>query len=128
MQMDFPQAIASGFKKYVDFSGRASRSEYWYWVLFTILAAVAASILDAIIFRTDVLNPIFSLATLIPTIAVTIRRLHDVNHAGWWFLIYFTVIGAILLLVWFCTKGTDGANAYGPDPLGVGAKAADVFS
>jgi uncharacterized membrane protein YhaH (DUF805 family) len=132
IQMNFPQAIASGFAKYVTFSGRASRSEYWYWVLFLFLGHIVFEILDAAIFHNANLGPLnalFSLATIIPSLAIEIRRLHDVDRTGWWILISLTIIGLIYpLLVWKCTKGTDGANRFGPDPLGIDAQAVEVFS
>ena len=115
--MNFVQAIQSGFANYVNFSGRAARSEFWYWVLFSVLANLVATFIDAAI-GLGVLGLIVSLALLLPGIAVGIRRLHDLDRTGWWFLLVFTGIGAIVLLVWDCMKGTTGPNQYGPDPLG----------
>ncbi|MEJ2435971.1 MAG: DUF805 domain-containing protein [Pseudolabrys sp.] len=112
--------MRSGFNNYVGFSGRAARSEYWYWVLFVFLVNIVASILDTAIFPFQHLSPLSAIATIIlllPGIAVAVRRLHDMDHAGWWVLIALTVIGGIVLLIWFCFKGTDGANRFGPDPL-----------
>jgi uncharacterized membrane protein YhaH (DUF805 family) len=119
--MNFQQAIVAGFRNYVNFSGRASRSEYWYWVLFVIICAIATSILDHAIFsesEVSPLNSIFSLATFLPGLAVGFRRLHDVDRTGWWWLIALTVIGIILLIVWACQEGTKGPNRFGADPLG----------
>ena len=110
--MTFIEAIQSGFYKYADFSGRAVRSEYWYWVLFVFLGSLILDFID-IALGTMVLNPIFSLATLIPNIAVAARRLHDMDFSGWWQLIAFTVIGIPVLIVWFCLKGTEGPNRFG---------------
>ena len=118
--MGFTEAISSGFSKYVTFSGRASRSEYWYWTLFAILASIVALVIDLFVFPDmDIrpVNTIVSLALFLPGLAVAIRRLHDLDRTGWWFLIAFTVIGLILLFVWYCMKGTTGPNRYGPDPL-----------
>jgi len=116
--MNFIQAIKSGFSNYVNFSGRAIRSEYWYWVLFTVLGMIVTEIIDYAI-GTPVTYWIFGLAVLLPGIAVGVRRLHDLDRSGWWLLLSFIpLIGAIVLIVWFCTKGTDGANRFGPDPLG----------
>jgi uncharacterized membrane protein YhaH (DUF805 family) len=135
--MNFLQAIASGFTKYATFSGRAARSEYWYWVMFLTLGRLATRILDAGIFHSPfnanfTLHPlyaVFSLIVLVPTFAVSVRRLHDVDRSGWWLLMYFTIIGIIYpLLVWKCSKGTEGENRFGPDPLQMDARVANVFS
>jgi len=118
--MEFQDAILSGFRNYVTFAGRASRSEYWYWVLFVFLVALASGILDTAIFPYAEPRPIGALTSLIlflPGLAVGIRRLHDLDRTGWWTLIALTVIGLILLLIWACMRGTPGANRYGPDPL-----------
>ena len=120
--MDFGQAIAAGFKNYVNFSGRASRSEFWYWVLFIVIVSIAASLLDLAIFSTSEwgpLNSVWALVTLLPAISISVRRLHDIDRTGWWVLLNFTIIGIILLIVWACFKGTKGPNRFGHDPLGV---------
>lgn len=118
--MQFHEAIRSGFCNYVNFSGRASRSEYWYWVLFAVLVAIVAGILDAAIFPEAEPNPLGAVTSVIlflPGLAVGIRRLHDIDRTGWWVFIVLTVVGIILLIVWDCMKGTAGANRFGPDPL-----------
>jgi uncharacterized membrane protein YhaH (DUF805 family) len=118
--MQFQDAIRSGFRNYATSSGRASRSEYWYWVLFAVLVAIASSIIDHGMFPLSSTGPIESLTSLIlflPGIAVSIRRLHDIDRTGWWFLIAFTIIGIIVLWIWACTRGTVGPNRFGPDPL-----------
>ncbi len=114
--MGFGEAISSGFSNYVNFDGRASRSEYWFWILFVILVSVVAQLIDNM-FGTPILAVIWSLGTLLPSLAVGARRLHDGNRTGWWLLLYLTLIGGLLLLVWFCLRGTDDENQYGPDPL-----------
>ena len=118
--MNFHDAIRSGIRNYVTFSGRASRSEFWYWALFALLVSIASSIIDHTIFPFASTGPIEGLTSLVlflPGLAVSIRRLHDIDRSGWWWLIAFTVIGIVLLIVWACTRGTAGANRYGPDPL-----------
>jgi uncharacterized membrane protein YhaH (DUF805 family) len=116
--MGFGQAISSGFSNYVNFSGRAARSEYWYWFLFVVVASIVTVIIDNLIGHA-ITNPIFSLATLLPGLAVTVRRLHDLDKSGWFiFLGLIPIVGAIILIIWFCTQGTTGANRFGPDPLG----------
>ena len=121
--MNFPQAVATCFKKYAVFSGRASRSEYWYWMLFYALGSIATGILDAVVFHTtdkQVFSTIFGLIIFFPWLGVEIRRLHDVDRSGWWLLINLTIIGAIYpLLVWRCRKGTAGPNRFGDDPFGL---------
>lgn len=115
--MNFVDTITAGFSNYVNFSGRASRSEYWLWVLFIVLGSIVAVIIDEVI-GIRLIDPIFALATLLPSIAVAVRRLHDIDRSGWWLLINFIpLIGLIVLIVWFCTSGTEGLNRFGPDPL-----------
>jgi uncharacterized membrane protein YhaH (DUF805 family) len=123
--------------KYARFSGRAARSEYWYWALFLALGRTATRLLDVAVFDAsfnDHLSwypfySIFSLMAVVPTFAVSVRRLHDVDRSGWWLLMYFTIIGVIYpLFVWKCTKGTEGENRFGPDPLQMDARVANVFS
>jgi len=126
--MNFQQAIASGFNNYVNFSSRAVRSEFWFWALFSFILGIVATFLDYAVFADfDIwtlmdasfspINTLVNLALILPSIAVGIRRLHDIDRTGWWLLLLFTVIGIILLIVWYCTKGTTGSNRYGPDPL-----------
>jgi uncharacterized membrane protein YhaH (DUF805 family) len=119
--MNFFEAVKSVLiKNYVGFSGRAPRSEYWYFVLFAVIVSVVLQTLDTGLFpdaETPILSSVFSLATFLPSIAVAIRRLHDIDRTGWWFLIAFTVIGLIVLIVWFCQRGTVGPNRFGADPL-----------
>lgn len=125
--MNFWQAIASGFTQYVTFGGRASRSEFWYWFLFSLLGGLVTEMLDLAFFGTSIpsaspLNGIFNLILFLPSLAIEVRRLHDINRTGWWLLIAFTILGIFLLWYWACKKGTDGPNRFGPDPLsGAGA-------
>jgi len=123
--MNFQTAITTCFRKYVDFGGRARRSEYWFFALYSILAAVAAQIVDRFVdppaadvpYAVGIVYIVVVLANFLPGLAVTVRRLHDTNRSGWWFLIVLVpLLGAILLIVWFCTKGTKGDNRFGPDP------------
>ena len=114
--MTFPQAVSSGLHRYFDFRTRSSRSEYWWWSVFSLLVGIATSLLD-LMMGVAILNGLSSLALFIPGIAVAVRSLHDVNRSGWWFLIAFTIIGIIPLLYWYIQPGTRGANDYGDDPL-----------
>jgi uncharacterized membrane protein YhaH (DUF805 family) len=126
--MNFWQAIRSGFYNYVTFSGRAMRSEYWYWVLFSLLCGLATEILDAGIFSSSIpsaspLNGVFNLLTFLPSLALSVRRLHDIDRTGWWVLFAFTIIGIFFLIYWACKRGTPGPNRFGPDPFAVLAPA-----
>jgi uncharacterized membrane protein YhaH (DUF805 family) len=121
--MGFKEAITHGFQNYVGFSGRAARSEYWYWVLFIVLLSIVALLIDLTLFgfNTTGVNPIsviVSLATLLPNLAVSVRRLHDIDRSGWWvLLVLIPLIGGIVLIVWACMRGTVGTNRFGPDAL-----------
>jgi uncharacterized membrane protein YhaH (DUF805 family) len=114
--MNFTQAVQSGFNNYATFTGRAARSEYWYWALFSFIVQVAGALIDGAL-DIKVVEAIVALALLLPSIGMSVRRLHDIDRTGWWVLLAFTGVGAILLIVWACFKGTDGPNRFGPDPL-----------
>jgi uncharacterized membrane protein YhaH (DUF805 family) len=119
--MTFFEAISSGFRNYVGFSGRASRSEFWYWILFTVLVSIVTSIIDLEVLSSSVtpFSSIWSLVTLLPSLAMGVRRLHDTDRSGWWWLLSFIpLIGIIVLIVFWCSEGTRGPNRFGPDPLG----------
>jgi uncharacterized membrane protein YhaH (DUF805 family) len=115
--MGFGDAIKSGFSNYVNFSDRACRSEYWYWVLFVIIGIIVTRIIDYGI-GYSITYFLFSLAVFIPGIAIGVRRLHDLDRSGWWLLLgLIPLVGAIILIVWFCSQGTQGGNRFGQDPL-----------
>lgn len=123
--MDWYLAV---LKKYADFSGRARRKEYWLFTLFSIIITIVLTIIDGVTGMLNaelgigVLSGIYSLAVLIPTIAVTVRRLHDTDRTGWWMLILLIpLIGAIVLLIFMVLEGTSGDNQYGGDPKAAGA-------
>jgi uncharacterized membrane protein YhaH (DUF805 family) len=113
--MTFQDSITNCFYNYGVINGRATRSEYWYWVLFVSLVGVFALIIDVSLLGSSIdddftpLNSIWSLAVFIPGITVTVRRFHDVNRSGWWILIIFTVIGIIPYFYWL-VKGSDSYN------------------
>lgn len=112
--MSFKDAVVSCFKKYVDFSGRARRSEFWYFSLFT---ALISFILGLIFGETSIINGLFSLAILLPSLAVSWRRMHDIGKSGAWNLIILVpLVGWIFLLVWDCTNSQPSANRFGPCP------------
>ncbi len=118
--MGFAEAVGTCFRKYAVFSGRARRSEYWFFWLAYILTSFAVGILDALIMpaaSSGPLSTIFILAVLLPSLAVGVRRLHDTDRTGWWLLLVFLpVIGAIILLVFAAQDGTTGSNRFGDDP------------
>ena len=122
--MNFTQAIAFGFLNCLDFRGRASRPEFWFWVLFAVIGAIATNTLDAAIFvyhhglspLNSPLSNIFTLVALLPSLAVATRRLHDVDRTGWWMLLVFTGIGIAVLLYWQSQEGTPDRNRFGPNP------------
>lgn len=105
--MTFGESIKTCFTKYADFSGRASKSELWWWVLFVFLASAAAGIVS------QAVSGLFALATLLPSIAVTTRRLHDTDRGGWLQLIgLIPLIGWIIMIVW-CVQEPKEPNRFG---------------
>ena len=105
--MTFGQSIKACFSKYADFNGRASRSEYWWWVLFVLLCSAAIGIVS------EMLSGVFSLAILLPYLAVGARRLHDTDRSGWLLLLnLIPLIGWIILIVWFVQEGKE-PNRFG---------------
>ncbi|RYH07284.1 DUF805 domain-containing protein [Tropicimonas sp. IMCC6043] len=111
--MTFQDAVKTCLtQKYVDFSGRARRSEYWWFVLFVFIGNIIFGIIGI-----DLLGALWSLALLLPGIAVGVRRLHDLDKSGWWLLIaLIPLIGLLVLIYFFVQPGTRGANQYGPEP------------
>ena len=100
--------------QYTDFNGRATRSQYWYFAMFYFFIALILSVIDAIIFGGMVLGGLLALAALVPNIAISIRRIHDLGKPWFWFLIAFVpFIGGIALLVWFCMPGEPNDNQWG---------------
>jgi uncharacterized membrane protein YhaH (DUF805 family) len=117
--MGFGRAIATCFRKYAVFSGRASRSEYWFFVLFQILLYIVLVIADILLFRGSmgVFATLGSLILFLPGLAVLVRRLHDTDKSAWWILLSFIpIIGSIALIVMLCLRGTEGENRYGMGP------------
>ena len=113
----FGEAISQCFSNYSTFSGRATRAENWWWILFTVIGRLVFGIIDGLVGLPGVLWLLFGLGTLIPSLAVGVRRLHDINRTGWWLLLIFVpVIGWIVLIVWAIERGDMGPNKYGPDP------------
>lgn len=134
--MTFQESIRSCLGKYATFTGRASRSEFWYFFLFQVIVLIAANLLDGA-FGTrssftagqgsvyvqsyGYIYALCSLLLLLPTLSVAARRLHDRDKSGWWLLIWLLpLVGEIIFLVWIVQRGTNGDNRFGPDPLARG--------
>lgn len=119
--MNFLEAIQAGFTNYVEFDGRASRSEFWYWILFTIIINFIAGLMDASLYGSTDAGWFYACAQiglLIPGISASIRRMHDTERSGWWVLVLLVpLVGLLAFIWWACEEGTDGPNLYGPDPL-----------
>ena len=114
--MDFGHAIKTCFSKYADFTGRASRPEYWWFFLFSVIVYFVTTFADGVI-GLPILNLIAMLALLLPSLAVGARRLHDMDYSGWWLLLALVpVLGSIALIVWFCMPGMPGINRFGEAP------------
>ena len=114
-------AIKKGFQNYFNFYGRSSRSEFWYFYLFILILSSITTFIDTFIlgYHSEELGTtgeIFLLLTIIPQLSIIVRRLHDVGKSGWWFLLSFTIIGIILLLIWWCTMSDPKKNKYGAIP------------
>ncbi len=116
--------------RYADFKGRASRSEYWYFMLFSLIIGIILAFLDSLIGTAPddkagagILGTIFSIATFIPALSLAIRRLHDIGKKGWWVLAgvipIVNFIGIFVLLFFFIKDSQPGSNEYGPNPKGM---------
>jgi uncharacterized membrane protein YhaH (DUF805 family) len=130
--MGFTEAIRSGFDNYVNFNGREARPAYWWWVLFGALVSLVTRVLDGLlgsnIVRTNqygteigigIISSLVGLALLLPSIAVLVRRLHDTDRSGWWYLIVLIpILGWLVLLYFLVIAGTPSDNRYGPPPVG----------
>ena len=121
--MTFSDAVSMAFAKYATFSGRARRSEYWFFTLFQLIAIVVSYLVMMIVPIVGILLYIVVVfGTFIPHLSVSVRRLHDIDRSGWFILVgLIPFVGWIFLLIWFCTEGTLGANRYGDNPKAVAA-------
>jgi uncharacterized membrane protein YhaH (DUF805 family) len=123
--VSFPDAVRLGFQHYFDFRSRSTRAEYWWWLLFALIADVILSIVDMIIGTYNVqsnsglFSGLFGLVILIPGLALGARRLHDIDKTGWWQLMwfgFFLVIPMVILLWWAAKPSNEEANKHGPAP------------
>lgn len=130
--MDFKTSVTTCLSKYATFSGRAIRSELWWFVLFNVILSIVAGVLDRTLFgvhdmhtsmgdgsmgfnyQPSLIGSVVSLALLLPNLAVAARRLHDIDKSGWWMLIgIIPVIGWLILIYWYVQEGTKGPNRFG---------------
>ena len=114
-KVSFTQSWVLFFRNYAKFSGRSSRSAYWFWTLWTAIYAFFVMLLSAFSGDSSTLNlvNVVNLAILLPSYALAARRLHDVGRSGWWQLIAITIVGLIPLFLWFVTEGDSETNKYG---------------
>lgn len=107
--MTFGNAISTCFAKFFDFEGRATRSEFWWFYLFTVLLSWASILVDP----SQVLSSVINLVLLAPVVSAGSRRLHDTGRSGWWQLLMLTIIGIVLLIIWWAIEGSNESNKYG---------------
>lgn len=111
-------AVRTCFNKYAHFRGRARRPEFWYFALFNFIAQLVLGLIDSVVFGLGDVSPLsnlYGLAVLVPSLAVGARRLHDTGRSGWWqLLVLIPIVGIIVLIVWWASRGKDEANEYGP--------------
>jgi uncharacterized membrane protein YhaH (DUF805 family) len=115
-KVSFAQSWVLFFRNYAKFSGRSSRSAYWFWALWSTIVVFFIEILRAGSGKSgiiDIIDLVWSLAILLPSLAIGARRLHDVGRSGWWQLIAFTIVGIIPLFIWFVSAGDSDTNKYG---------------
>ncbi|HYN64502.1 MAG TPA: DUF805 domain-containing protein [Candidatus Limnocylindrales bacterium] len=112
------EAVQTCLRKYVVFSGRASRPEFWWFFLFYIVALLVVAAIDGVLKASGILYAIAALGLVLPSLAAYIRRLHDTDHSGWWILIsLIPLIGAIWLIILLASTGTPGPNRFGDPPV-----------
>ena len=119
--MTFSESITSCMGKYATFSGRASRSEFWWFYLFTQIVNWGISVATALMYGPndpliDIIPGLISIVFILPSLAVGCRRLHDIGKSGWWMLLMLTIVGIILLIVWWATDTKESGNKFGANP------------
>jgi uncharacterized membrane protein YhaH (DUF805 family) len=118
-RVGFADAVRLGLNRWSDFKGRSTRSEYWWFCLFTVLVNLLATIIDGIVGLWGIFELIASLGLIIPGLAVAVRRLHDINRTGWWLLLYIgfiVIIPPFILLYFYLQPSDQGSNRFGPRP------------
>ena len=120
------ESIKSVLANYANFSGRAIRSEYWWFALYNFVVQIALIVISGLLSSSllVIVYAVFALAMFVPSMAVSARRLHDTNRSGWWFLLSLVPLGFIVLIVFFAARGTVGPNRFGPEysPTGLATK------
>jgi uncharacterized membrane protein YhaH (DUF805 family) len=116
--MSIQESISKCFSNYVGFQGRAPRSEYWWWALFVFIVYIVVIVLGMMLMSDSavplIIASLFMVGIILPSIAVSVRRLHDTDHSGWWFLIQLVpAIGGIWFLYFMVISGTPGPNRFG---------------
>ena len=135
--MNFLEAVKAGYRNYVRFQGRSSRSEYWWWALYQLVVNVVIGLIFgggtaetgagsvSFVYQGGIVANLWALAHLLPGLSVGVRRLYDINRSGWWLLIgLIPFLGALVLFIFYLLDGTPGPNTYGPDPKGRGVEGA----
>ena len=131
-RVEFVESIKLFFGNYVNFKGRSSRGAFWWWTLASMLIGAVLGVADGLLFgweETDLelFSGLFGLATFLPNLAISVRRLHDVGRSGWWLLLVLTIIGVLVLLFWWVQAGERETNKYGPD-IEAGKSGADQIA
>ncbi len=119
--MDIKQAVKTVLANYANFQGRSGRPEYWWWVLAYLVAYIAVYLLGGIVGAGEILASIVAIALLVPNVAVSVRRFHDIGKSGWWCLLFLVPIVNIIAWLFLFTKPSDGPNKYGEGPLAAAA-------
>lgn len=115
--ISFQDAIRLGFENYCNFKGRASRSEYWYWILFTVIVSAVFRLLGLAADFFSIIGGLVSLALLLPSLGLSWRRMHDIGKGGGWFFIsLIPLVGWIIFIVWCCQPSEPQANRFGDVP------------
>jgi len=123
--MDVSSAVVSCVTKYATFRGRALRSEFWYFFLFCFLVGFGLDVLERFDERVWFFYVAFHVVTFLPSLAVNVRRLHDIDRSGWWLLLLLVpIVGLVIVIVWTCMPGTDGPNRFGDPDAGLPADTA----
>ena len=114
--MDIQQAVKTVLASYAKFEGRSSRSEFWWWALAYMLAFIAAYLVGGVVGAGELLANLLALALLVPNVALSVRRFHDIGKSGWWCLIFIIPLVGLIALIYFFTKASEGPNQYGEGP------------